>query len=500
MKKFSKIISLILSVILTFVLVVPAFAADTDKQTCPVIFIPGFATSHIYTDKDNPVEEIQPISSDVLLEIVKETLIPSLIIFSADRDYDKLASSLCDAINSKFSTWFNNLDGSAMGNSGVLRVYPEASSVNSSSDLRFDYDWRGDPIAIAAELNDYINYITQSCGCDKVSLTAHSLGNVITLTYLSIYGFDKVQGAVFDTPAIDGVDYIGDLMCGEFEFTDGSVDALFRLILGSTEYEQLLSSVADAFGIAGIPGMLALFLNDILEKIAPTVFRETLVPVFGTWPTIWAMTPDDRIDESMDYIFSTYFTTEDSLVLRSKVEAYNTAVRENKYQTLLAFDEVARVAVISRYGTSSIPITSSWNNLSDGVIDTKHSSLGATTASYGEILSSEYLEGKDSAYISPDKTVDASTCLFPEKTWFIKNLGHQDFICTQVYYESFLFAQQEPTTENHALSRFSILNPETGRFDVDESVPDPVEKLSPWQVLIKFLKSILAKFLELFKK
>lgn len=500
MKKFSKILSLVIALVLTFSFVTPAFASDNKAEECPMIYIPGIATSKIYADKDDPSTRLPVPDADSILTFVKEEFIPALIVFSADRDTEKLASCVTEAINEKYAGWFNNPDGTAKDNSGARLVYPAQSEIKGGATIRFDYDWRGNPIEIAAELKAYVEYVKGISGFDKVAFVPHSLGNVITLTYLSLYGYDDVQGVVFDTPAIDGVDYIGELLCGKMEFSGDSVTYLLKWLLGNTEYENLLSSVVDAFGIAGIPEMLSVFLNDIIDDIMPTVFEETLVPLCGRWLTIWSMSPDSYVDDAMDFIFNGYCKQGVSPELQDKITAFNKMVRANKYDTLLGYDEVARVAVISRYGEASLPITASWNNLCDGVVDTKYSSLGATTAPVGDIFDDEYLEGKDLAYISPDKTVDASTCLFPEKTWFIKNLPHDSTVATRVYYASFLFAEDEATVDSHALSRFSIYNGETGEITADDSVPEPVEKPTPWQVLFNFLKSLLEKIIEFFKK
>ncbi len=500
MKKFSKILCLALSLILAFSVVTPVFAANDSVEECPMIYIPGIATSRIYADKNDPSTELPAPDGDSILAFVKEEFIPALIVFSADRDAEKLARCITDTVNTKYAGWFNNPDGTAKDNSGARLVYPDSSAIKAGSTIRFDYDWRGNPIEIAAELNNYIQYVKSVSGFEKVAFVPHSLGNVIALTYISLYGYDDVQGIVFDTPAIDGVSYIGELFCGNMEFSGDSVAFLLKWLLGETEYEELLSSVVDAFGLAGIPEMLSVFLNDIIDDIMPTVFEETLVPLCGRWLTIWSMTPDSYVDDAMDSVFNGYCKDEDLSVLQSKILAFNENVRADKYETLLGFDQVARVAVITRYGEASLPITPEWDSLCDGVVDTKYSSLGATTAPVGSILDDTYLEGKDPEYISPDKTVDASTCLFPEKTWFIKNLHHERTSLTSTYYKSFLFAQEEPTTDTHALSRFSIYNAETDEITVDESVPEPNEKLSPWQILVNFLKSLFAKFIELFKR
>ncbi len=500
MKKFSKILCLVLSFILAFSMIIPAFAADNSGEECPIIHIPGIATSIIYADKDDPSTRLPAPDADSITAFVKEEFIPALLLFCADRDTEKLARCVTEAVNTKYEGWFNNPDGTAKGNSGARLVYPDASSVKAGAVIRFDYDWRSNPLDIADELNAYIEYVKSVSGFDKVAIASHSLGNVIALSYLSEYGYDDIQGIVFDSPAIDGVTYIGELFCGDMEITGDSLVFLLKQLLGENEYKALLGSVIDAFRLAGIPEMLSVFLNDIIDELMPTVFEETLVPLCSRWLTIWSMVPDSFIDDAMDSVFNGYCEGEDLSALRNKIVDFNNNVRADKHGTLLAFDEVARVAVISRYGQASLPITASWDILCDGVVDTQSSSFGATTAPIGKVFDDDYLEGKDLKYISPDKTVDASTCLFPEKTWFIKDLAHESISATRGYYSSLLFSEEEATTETYTLSRFSIYNAETEEITVDESEPDPAPELTPWQILINFIRSIIEKLLEFFKR
>ena len=96
----------------------------------------------------------------------------------------------------------------------------------------------------------------------------------------------------------------------------------------------------------------------------------------------------------------------------------------HKGQTLRALNQTANVYVLSRTGFASIPLTPSCGNLSDGIVDTKYSSFGATTSDYGETLPDSVLENTNPAYLSPEKDIDASTCLFPEQTWFLRNTRH----------------------------------------------------------------------------
>lgn len=494
MKKTKKFLSVLLVLIMSISLCLPAFAADNEK--CPVIYINGIVGNDVYGVIGDESTIVGYPTTDTLINIVKDIIVPVLVKFPAERDTEALGHDIAEALNEEFKYWFNNPDGTAKENSGIIAEYPE--TVNKGSKLKFDYDWRGDPMVIAGELNDYINYVTEKSGSDKVCITAHSLGNVVLLSYLSLYGDDKIKGAVLDSPAIDGVTFVGQMLCGEIDFDGEALTYAVKGMLGEDGYAELLSSIVDIFDLAGIPEMLSVFLDSIIDELGPIIYKETLVPIFGTWLTIWAMTPDDLIDKATAYVFDDLMKDEDYSVLEGKIEAYNSSVRKNKKDTLLSFDENAKLAVISRYGYKTPPLTEAWSMISDGVIETQNSSLGATTTIIGEVFDDAYLENKDMKYISPDRTVDASTCLFPEKTWFIKNSEHAQTYVTKRLYDSFLFAEEELTCDTADMGRFSYYDDVNDVITEDNSQPEETKKLSAFERLFNFLKALLKKIMELF--
>jgi hypothetical protein len=68
---------------------------------------------------------------------------------------------------------------------------------------------------------------------------------------------------------------------------------------------------------------------------------------------------------------------------------------------------------------------SSLTTNSDAIIDIDSTSLGATYAAAGNVLSEEYLATRDPKYISPEGSIDASTCLFPDNVWFFHGQHHE---------------------------------------------------------------------------
>ncbi len=491
-----KVLSVLLAAMMIFSLFIPASAA-AEVQDCPVIYIPGINTSPIYTDKNDPSTLITVPDNQQLIDFVKKDLLPAAITYAADKNAEKLSKAVCGPINEMFAGWFNNPDGSAKGNSGAVVTIPE--KISKKDTIRFDYDWRGDPVEIAAELDAFVEAVCLKSGCEQVAVIVHSLGSVITGAYISEYGNGRIKSIVLDSPAIEGVSYIGEMLSGRMNIDSAAFMNYLRGVLTTAEYDELVHSSLDILEIAGMTDYFIELLDDALDVLAPVLIKDTLVPIFGSWLTIWAMVPDEDLDESMNFVFNEIYKGEDMSALVSKIEAYSSLVRENREKLLLDLDKNAKLAVISRYGFSSIPLTDEWKILSDTVIDTASTSLGAVTADYNSTFSEEYLADKAAEYISPDRTVDASGCLFPEKTWFIKNTTHAETWVTRNLSNMFLFAEEELTCDSSELSRFSYYDRENDTVVEDTTSPAKDENTSALAKFFNFLRIILEKIADFFK-
>ena len=113
-----------------------------------------------------------------------------------------------------------------------------------------------------------------------------------------------------------------------------------------------------------------------------------------------------------------------------KIDAYHYGVQAKAKQILKkASASGCRIAVLANYGKYAIPLTKSMRVSDDYLIDTALSSGGAVCANVGETLPDDYVQQRDRRHnhLSPDRAIDASTCMFPEWTWFIRDMGHLDF-------------------------------------------------------------------------
>ena len=499
MKLSKRIVCILLSLLLLTTTGILTAAAE-NAAACPTVYVYGFMGADLLEDKDDPNSKvIWPPDMNAMGADIKEE-IPALAGALVTDNWETFGTIVINLVKPYFEPTYLADDGTCPNNSGVYFRYPSPNEIPRNGIVKFAYDWRLDPLVTAEELNDFIEYVCASTGADKVNIICHSLGGVVTLTYLSKHGYDRIKGVCFNTTAIFGESYTGDLMRGDIVFDGDSIDYYMRYVLQGTEYDTLLTELISAMNQAGLLNLLAKKANGLTNSQKERVCREVLLPMFGNWLTIWAMIPDQDVEAAKDMVFNKLCADVDRSVLLEKINAYNDGVRKDKVQTLQSLNDAKNVYVISRYGYSSIPVTSSFRTLSDGTIDTKYSSFGATTSEYDKTLTKDQIKNVPAEYISPDKRVDASTCLFPEQTWFVRNIKHSlqaESLWTMM---NLLLAQDEQATVNtfQQYPRFLVydaatdtLSPDTGKTEtVTEKATSIVDQ---FKRLIDWLKELLAK-------
>ncbi len=495
MKLTRRLLCILISLLLLLSPAAFSAAAEGTGEVCPTIYVHGFMGTNLIEDKNDPNSKvIWPPDMDGILADVK-AIIPDLLKSLLFDQWEKFGTLAMDLVKPYFEPTYLAEDGTCPNNSGVYFRYPAQNAILNRDHVDFDYDWRLDPLVIASDLNDYINYILRSTGAEKVNLTCHSLGGIIVLTYLSEYGKDKVKGVCFNTTAIYGETYTGDLMRGDIVLSADAVDYYLRYALEGNEYEVFITELIGMLNKSGLLDLLALKLNGLIKNQKERVCRELLLPMFGHWLTIWSMVPDQDMEEALDTVFNKLCADKDYTVLRGKIDAYNTEVRAGKTQTLLDLNETSNVYVLSRYGYSSIPVTSSYNVLSDGTVDTRYTSFGATTSDYDKTLSKKQLEGVDPKFVSPDNKVNASTCLFPEQTWFIRSMKHADNPASIWRMMRLLLAQDEQATVDtfEDYPRFSVYDAQADTItpDLEVKTLSFAEKLKLFFAQLKQLLSLL---------
>ncbi len=465
-----KIIALILAIVMVLGSTPVLLAGAAEKNvsysiTCPYIDVTGLMGCVVYDNPNSPDgKDVMP-SSETALNFVRDC-IPDIMRFAVTGDWQTFGDKIIPGLVEMFKPAFLGKNGEASDGSGIRFSYPPKNSIRSNSRLKFNYDWRTDPIACAAQLNDFINYVCEASGCDKVSLSAHSCGGIVVLAYLTIYGDSKINGVVMNSTAVYGETYTGELLTNQLVINSDSLTSFLAYIFrGETEYEELINEILAMLNKAGLLDIVEVLGDGIVENLSDRLVEEFLIPLFACWPSIWAMCPDEYIDEAMDSVFDKALAEdkEDYAKLIEKIENYNETVRKHREETLIKTKNDVRFGVFARYGYCSIPVTPSWRLMSDGVIDTKYASFGATVSNFDKTLTAKQIAASEDKYISPDKQIDASTCLFPEQTWFIKYMKH----AMPVKYlndleKAILYAPEKVTVDTYEeYPRYLIMDVET---------------------------------------
>ena len=284
----------------------------------------------------------------------------------------------------------------------------------------FAYSSFGDTLETAERLDSYINMVKEQTGHDKVTVVFISLGGTIGNAYLAKYcdpaDIDRV---IYAAAATDGSYLLSDLMNAALSFDDSELfySEMLPLIL------QLADSGLDWLGYLlnfvtrAIPHSL---FTDHVDYIAGRVIKEVLGNLIMNCPSMWALVPSAEYEA----LAAKYISDEAHAPLKAKTDEYYQIQKNAAATARNLTEEGMDIFVICGYGLPLPSVIKNWDYSSDNIIQIQSTSLGATSAKYGEKLPSDYRPAIDSSYISPDGSLDAGTCALPDRTWFVKNQSH----------------------------------------------------------------------------
>lgn len=340
-------------------------------------------------------------------------------------------------------------------------------------DCEFFYDWRLDPLDSVDALHEYIQDVKTATGKDKVCIEAKCLGCNILLAYIYKYGTDDLNGVGIDVATSMGADFLSGLISGDFG-VDGN--SIARYVQGQAytsnnliEVANLGAAVLSILDDTGVfDKMSEKFKEAVYSKIEYGIVSAISRATFLTYPGYWGMITYEKFDDAMRYVYG-----EEGSPLREKYSGliekatfFNENLKKNCISIFGTLKENGvNVAVISKYGTQLVPVLKDGSMLSDDYVSVTHSSLGAITSDVYGTLSDEYIAEREALglgkYISPDKQIDASTCLFPESTWFFKGCTHGHYSNAESdIMMAVMAADRQLTVDDFELGRFVLYHQE----------------------------------------
>ena len=302
----------------------------------------------------------------------------------------------------------------------MLPVEPIAQVCGEENLFLYTFDLFGDPMENAQGIDAYIDMVLEKTGAKKVNLASVSLGGTMLTAYAQIgKNLSKVNKIVNMVSLLGGTDIMADFIDRNFNVSDEFFrKEYFPLVLESLTGDKGLGNLVNI--------LLHIMPRSLFEGIISAAYGALHDVVIVNNPEFWAMVPTDKYEALADKWIK-------SDVLRKKTDAFQNA-KENLFENLSKMDKNGtEIYSICGYNLSYTDgdyaffgiVKSSEDANGDGIIPVSSTSLGATAVKAKTEFSQSYLSAHDSKYISPDKCVDASTCLFPNRTWFFSGQHHE---------------------------------------------------------------------------
>lgn len=436
-----KILSILLSAIIALSVCVTAFAAADeghDPLSCesdPVIIVRGMDFMNVLL---NPGEEDERLVNELSFKQIAPWA-GKILLKLAQGDKDAAIETLIDASYDIFK--YNSMDetGHPVYNTGMT-TYPQSvdnydvfyneykyefgsahtfiENLPKGHTYMVTYDWRLDPLEVADTVNEAVETALRETGHSRVKIVCSSMGGIMTVAYLTKYGYDKVERCLFMSSTFCGAQIASDLLTGRIEITP---DALYNLVSSYVSDNFILSGLVSALYKAGLFGAVTRITDYIIDNYKDEVYERVLTPIFGCTPTIWGLIQDGDFDEAVDFMFGS--DTEKYAAIIEKASALREMMNNRDELLDEMMSNGVKVAVVSNYGLPMMPIYSGAVLTGDRILEAPMTSGYATIAPYGKTLGDDYV-AKDESLVSPDNIVDLSTALLPEYTYMVKYAPH----------------------------------------------------------------------------
>ncbi len=533
MKKF---ISLMLALLMLTTFAAPALsAAAVSEAQLPVIYIVGKQNTPVYkTDADGnflvdengnrfQVDDVnKPLGMTreeyilTQVEPVMDELLPALI----SGNYDDYIQSLVDAFAPVYKDAVLNEDGVDPDGKIDWNYAVQTPSIGAGG-LKyyyFKYDWRYSPYEIADELHQFVEYVCAKEKVEKVNIHARCYGSNVAMAYIA-----KSEAGMYDAPfrmnnlclnttPLDGYIAVGALMSGSIKLDADIIDRYVALYLNGDDIfddplmETFATVLVSALNQAKILGWGMDEIQDIYDKIAEDLIPAIALVSYGTFPSYWSMIGDKYYDKAKQMVFGTTEPEGKYANFITKIDNYHNLIGEIEeetgkpmYASLLKRCEAdfgMKTAIFAKYGFCSFPVFEGSEITGDARGTVTELSLGALGTVVGETFTAKELaeirsmEDFDEKYLSPDNKVYAGTCLFPETTWFSKNLQHADLHQIDPVATAFFLSDGQLTVDDERFPQFHEY--ENGAFvNVEpEDEIDDVWTNNGYVVLFRFLATL----------
>lgn len=425
-KALKSAISVFVVFAILFSLTSVSFAQSEEHcDQAPVVFVGGIGAPLYITEPDGTQRQaFIPPTDKIVFNVLM--LLPFIPLAMLSGSWEVLADAVSVAASRVFEDIKCDENGDSYYDVGTFANNMPDISVHenpNNNKYTFNYDWRLDPVENAQYLDEYIDEVIEVTGHSKVILEGFSEGGEVSFAYLATYGCGKIEKYIALNSAFQGLNLIGELFSNNIGVNGNQLYNFVSTILPSAGVSDAVINLMKVLKFTGVFAILGGILGIVVDNCYEEVYRDFAVPYFACMPGVACFIPAEHYDAAVEAAFGGK-RKYDGLV--AKLDRYHN-YQVNAKQILDGLVEQGMsIVVISCHCGYPMPFVGDKVYLSDGLIDTARSSGGATTAPMGKPFGSDYVQKVNCGHnhVSSDFKIDASTCMYPEYTWFISEANH----------------------------------------------------------------------------
>lgn len=501
MKSLKKVISIILCVLMIFGTFGFAMASAVyDGENLPQIYVCGIGSRKVYYADDPDKNSLfYPIDMDKFMGNLEK--MPGYAKDSVKNlDPDIVYNCLYNWAYETFGDSALQPDGFT-SKPGVV-IDDCLLDYDSGRDrYMFNYDSRLDPVDLAYQLDEYIGWVQDATGSERIELVGSSYGSSIIMAYLNEFpekSAEIIDSAILCVPSTGGVDLVGELFTGHATINPDTLEQFVNTSLGNEDLDLLLSLLNKS----GALRYIILCMLDPLIRIAVMDALTAIVhDVVGTMPAMWTFVQDEYFYDALEHVYGEDYDADDHeyAQLIDKITYYHEKVMNRSTEILQSSQQAGiNVNVICKYGRPAVPLSEHGNFRSDGAVGVSVASFGAVASMRDEYLPEDYEQVNYHGHnmVSPDRCIDSSTCALPFNTWFIKGLEHSEK--PEAYHQMIndILYNNYDIYSDERYPQFMQTSPETNDILIAQLPEEPVEKPTLLQEVIKLLKRVIQLFVE----
>lgn len=448
----------LISLLLVCLIIIPSLAATcfaAQGSKYPTIYIPGRNEDILVDDVSSESPENIRVNLDIDVAGFAGALVPLVI----NEQWDEYCHTLNGLVSPMFESVALDNNGNVKDNSGVIFPF-DTTTVKKLTYMdytykldtyKFQYDYRLDPYENAKILDEYVKCVMEVTGAEKVNILGRCEGSNIALAYLEEYGDPSfINHILFVWPSVYGLCGITAFFTGEISIDANALETFLKSENAEGSLDDITAAMVQVMNSMNALSPVSAIFDKIYGKIEKQLMPDLILDTYGNMPSFWAMLDPDKYEQAKEYVFAG--REEEYSGLIEKIDNYHNKAGSRIEEILKSYTDAGTMfSCVAKYGYMITPLCTEYMNAqTDGLATLEASSLGATAADFGCTLSEKYISDAiakgNGKYISPDKAIDASTCLYPDSTWFVKNCEHSTMPSSlNTFCASLMASESQPT-------------------------------------------------------